>query len=148
MRAEPARRIVIDTNVWISGFLTRTGVPAILSRWVVQNVQPVFSPDTFAELKERLWRPKFDRYLAMDDRKRLLHNIDAIACWVNVPSAISEKTYCRDRDDDKFIHAALAAQASLLVTGDNDLLCLHPLDDLRILTPRAALDELFPQASQ
>ena len=148
MRAEPARRIVIDTNVWISGFLTQTSVPAILSRWVVQNAQPVFSPDTFAELKERLWRPKFDRYLAMDDRKRLLRDLDAIAYWVNVPPAISEKAYCRDKDDDKFIHAALAAQVSLLVTGDDDLLCLHPLNGLRILTPRAALDELFPQASQ
>lgn len=148
MRVEPARRIVIDTNVWISGFLTKTGVSAILSRWVVQNAQPVFSPDTFAELKERLWRPKFDRYLAMGDRKQLLRDLDAIAYWVNVPSAISEKTYCRDKDDDKFIHAAQAAQASLQVTGDDDLLCLHPLNGLRILTPRATLDELFPQVSQ
>lgn len=148
MRVEPARRIVIDTNVWISGFLTKTGAPAILSRRVVQNSQPVFSSDTFAELKERLWRPKFDRYLAMDDRKRLLRDLDAIAYWVNVPSAIGEKTYCRDKDDDKFIHTALAAEATVLVTGDDDLLCLHPLDGLRILTPRAALDELFPQARQ
>lgn len=102
---------------------------------------PVFTPDTFAELRERVWRPKFDRYLAMEDRKRLLQTLDAAACWVSVPPEIAGQTFCRDADDDMFIHAALAAQASLLVTGDNDLLCLHPLGGSRILTPRLALDE-------
>jgi predicted nucleic acid-binding protein len=32
--------------------------------------------------------------------------------------------------------------ASRLITGDKDLLCLDPLVELRILTPRQALDEL------
>lgn len=140
MRAEAARRVVIDTNAWISAFLVGTGTPAALVRQVIMHGQPVFSPATFAELKERLWRPKFDRYLGMDERKRLLHDADAVAHWVTVPPAVMAQTFSRDADDDKFIHAALAAGATLLVTGDNDLLCLNHLGTLNILTPRAALE--------
>ena len=62
---------VIDTNVWISGVLTRSGVPAQLVRQVVRLGHPVFSPETFAELKQRLWLPKFDRYVSMEDRRQL-----------------------------------------------------------------------------
>jgi putative PIN family toxin of toxin-antitoxin system len=134
--------VVIDTNVWISGVLTRSGIPAQLVRQVVRQGHPVFSPDTFAELKQRLWLPKFDRYVSMDDRRRLLQEIDTVAIWIDIPPQIAEQTFCRDADDDKFIQTALAAGASRLITGDDDLLCLDPLGELRILTPRAALDEL------
>lgn len=142
MRAEPAWRVVIDTNVWISAFLSKTGAPAVFVRQVLACGEPVFSAATFAELDARLWRPKFDRYLNMDQRKLLLHDVDALAHWVSVPPTIAAQAFCRDADDDKFIHTALAAKVNLLVTGDEDLLCLHPLGELRILTPRAALDEI------
>ena len=78
-------RVVIDTNVWISGLLTKAGMPAQLTRQVVKYGQPVFTPDTFAELRQRLWLPKFDRYVTMENRKQLLHDIDAVAYWVDVP---------------------------------------------------------------
>jgi predicted nucleic acid-binding protein len=45
-------------------------------------------------------------------------------------------------DTDVLLSAALAAGACRLVSGDDDLLCLHPLQTLHILTPRAALDEI------
>ena len=134
--------VVIDTNVWISGLLSRNGPPALLTRKVVQDGQAVFTAQTFAELKDRLWRPKFDRYVTFEQRKKLLSDIESSALWVEVPTAIASTTYSRDLADDKFIHAALTAQATWLVTGDDDLLCLHPLGTLQILSPRAALDAL------
>ena len=139
MKADTGLRVVIDTNVWISAFLTKTGAPASLVRHVVAHGQPVFSPPTFAELETRLWLPKFDRYLEMDDRLQMLRDASALAHWVDVPAAISAKAICRDRGDDKFIHAALAAGAPWLVTGDKDLLDVPPLPDLRIVSPAKAL---------
>ena len=138
--------VVIDTNVWISGVLIRSGIPAQLIRQVVRLGRPVFAPETFSELKQRLWLPKFDRYVSMEDRRRLLQDIDAAAIWIDIPPQIAEQTFCRDADDDKFIHAAIAADASRLISGDDDLLCLHPLDTLHILTPRQALEELLSDA--
>ena len=134
--------VVIDTNVWISGLLTKAGAPAQLTRQAVRYGLPVFTPDTFAELKQRLWLPKFDRYVAMDDRKQLLHDIDTVAFWIDVPQQIADQTFCRDADDDKFIHAALAAGADWLVTGDMDLLVLSEsllASGVRIISPADAL---------
>lgn len=143
MKAEPSGLIaVVDTNVWISGFLSKTGTPAQVVRYLVTNGRPVFSSATFAELQDRLWRPKFDRYLSLEQRKRLLHDVDALAYWVNVPPEIELQRFSRDPDDDKFIHAALTAHAPWLVSGDQDLLVLA--DDVKslgvtILSPADAL---------
>lgn len=134
--------VVIDTNVWVSGLLTRSGAPAQLTRNVVKFCRPVFTSDTFAELKQRLWLPKFDRYVSMDDRRRLLHDLDTVAFWIAIPEQIARQTFCRDADDDKFIHAALAAGADWLVTGDKDLLVLSEslsASGVRIVLPADAL---------
>ena len=139
MKAEPGKGVVIDTNVWISAFLMKTGAPAAVVRQVIAHGRPVFSAQTFAELEARLWLPKFDHYLGMDDRKQLLQDTNALAHWVEVPPALAAQKFCRDADDDKFIHAALAAEAPWLVTGDQDLLQVPALPRLRILSPAAAL---------
>lgn len=138
----PAFRVVVDSNVWISGMLSRSGAPAQLTRQVLRHGLPVFSAETFAELKERLWRPKFDRYVSIEQRQALLGDLESVALWIEVPPAFSQRTYSRDVADDKFIHAALAAEASWLVSGDQDLLVL--VDDLvplglRIVSPADAL---------
>lgn len=134
--------VIIDTNVWISGLLTKSGAPAQLTRQVIKRGQPVFTADTFAELKERLWRPKFDRYIDMDRRKQFLHDMDAAAHWIIVPREIALQTFCRDANDDMFIHAALAAGADWLMTGDQDLLVLSEnllASGVRIVSPADAL---------
>ncbi len=143
MRAESggslARRVVIDTNIWISAALSQQGAPARLVRLVLAHALPVFSPVTFAELEARLWKPKFDRYLSMELRQRILHDLNAAAHWVELPEGLPPQRYCRDADDDKFIQTALIAQAPWLVTGDQDLLEAPVVPGLRILSPAAAL---------
>ncbi len=131
--------VVIDTNVWISAALSQQGAPARLVRHVLEHGRPVFSSATFAELEARFWRPKFDRYLSMELRQRILHDLNAAAHWVDVPAGIAAQRFCRDADDDKFIQAALAAGAPWLVTGDQDLLDAPKVPGLRILAPAAAL---------
>ena len=145
MKADTGLRVVIDTNVWISAFLTKTGSPAILVRRLTALSQPVFSLPTFAELETRLWLPKFDRYLNMDDRKALLHDAKSQSCWIEIPPTMAAQTFCRDADDDKFIHAALAAEAQWLVTGDQDLLLVPAIPGLRTLSPADALQLLEPR---
>jgi putative PIN family toxin of toxin-antitoxin system len=138
-------RVVIDSNVWISAALSPDGAPAKVVRRVLEYGLAVFSPATFAELETRLWKPKFDRYLSMELRRRLLHDINAAAFWVDVPPVVASLSYCRDADDDKFIHTALAAQSPWLVTGDRDLLDVPAISGLRILVPGEAI--LLPEFS-
>ena len=139
MRADTGLRVVVDTNVWISGLLKKDSTPALLIHWIIAEGQPVFTSSTFAELETRLWRPRFDRYLDMEIRKEFLHDLSGLARWADVPKNIASQAYSRDIDDDKFVHAALAANAPWLVTGDRDLLELPPLPNLRILSPSDAL---------
>jgi len=120
----PGVSVVIDTNVWISGLISMAGAPAQLTRRIIRSRQPVFSDSTFDDLRDRLWRPKFDRYVSMEQRHALLANLDAMARWVKISPEIAVRTLCRDPDDDKFIHVALAAQPVWLITGDQDLLVL------------------------
>lgn len=139
------QRVVLDTNVWISAALSREGTPALVVGRVLARGIPVFSAATFAELEARLWRPKFDRYLSMELRRRILHDANAAAFWVDVPSALAERVWSRDADDDHFLRAALAAEAQWLVSGDGDLLDIKPPvqegNRLRIVSPAQAIAE-------
>ncbi len=81
MSPDSRQRVVIDTNVWISAFLIHTGAAALAVRHLLKWQRPCFSNDTFAELEDRLWRPKFDRYLSLEDRRALLQDVQALAHW-------------------------------------------------------------------
>jgi putative PIN family toxin of toxin-antitoxin system len=135
-------KVVVDTNVLLSAALSSRGAPAELVDRLLAEGRLIFSEATFAELESRIWKPKFDRYIPIERRKQILLELNSVAMWVEIPVAISIQAFSRDVKDDPFIHAALAAGASRLISGDDDLLCLHPLDKLHIVTPRAALDEI------
>ncbi len=136
------RRVVVDTNVLISAALSPCGIPAVLVDHLLQSSRLVFSQQTFAELDSRIWKPKFDRYLSIETRQGLLHDFSASAHWVDITAALAEMSWSRDSDDDHFIRAALQADASHLITGDHDLLCLSGMGELIICTPREALRSL------
>ena len=141
MRA-PETSVVIDTNVWISGLISLAGAPAQLTREVIRNSQPVFSTATFDELKDRLWRPKFDRYVSMEQRNALLSDLAAVGRWVSITPEMAGRTFSRDPADDKFLHAALVAQPAWLITGDKDLLVLAKKmapEGVTIVSPADAL---------
>ena len=130
------REWVIDTNVLISAALSSQGVPATLVRFALSQRVLVFSPPTFEELRERLYRPKFDPYLTLERRQRILHDVNASARWVDIGEPA---VYCRDRDDDKFFETALVAKVSVLITGDKDLLDAPQREDLQVITPLQAV---------
>ena len=115
-----AKRVVLDTNIWLSAAIATSCAPAQVVRRVLQHGMPVFSKATFAELEARLWKPKFDRYLSLETRRAILHDANAVAHWVDIPAHLAAQTYSRDPDDDKFIHTALVVSAAWLVTGDQE----------------------------
>ncbi len=135
-------QVVVDTNVLLSAALSPRGTPAKLLDCLLVEGGLVFSETTFSELETRIWKPKFDRYITIERRQSLLREFNASAFWVEVPEAIADQAFSRDPDDDAFIHTAMSAEVSRLISGDDDLLCLHPLGPLHILSPRAALDEM------
>ena len=132
-------KLVIDTNILISAALSSQGAPARLVQMALAHHRLVFSQATLDELRTRLYRPKFDHYISLENRERLLHDFSASALWVDVGEPA---VYCRDRDDDHFIEAALKAQAHYLVSGDKDLLEAPLIEGLCIVSVQQALDTL------
>ncbi|WP_428385470.1 putative toxin-antitoxin system toxin component, PIN family [Nevskia ramosa] len=138
----PYARVVVDTNVLISAALVPDGLPAGLVDWLLQHARLVFTEATFAELETRVWKPKFDRYISLEQRQALLGDLRSSALWADISDDLTRHHWSRDPDDDAFIRAAHAASANRLITGDDDLLVLQAVGPTVTLSPRAALEEL------
>ncbi len=134
-----SRDWVLDTNVLISAVLSRQGSPYVLVQRVLAEARIVFSEPTFEELRGRLYRPKFDRYISLDMREHVLRDLSASAIWVEIDN---QGGWSCDPDDDKFIATALQSRGAMLVSGDSDLLTARAPTGLRILTPTQALAEI------
>ncbi len=92
------------------------------------------------ELREVFCKPKFDRYIERESR---LRNLEEMIEDMESVLVTERVRLCRDLKDDKFIELAFAGQANFLITGDSDLLALHPFRGVAILTPAAYL-ALYP----
>lgn len=77
-------------------------------------------------------RPKFDKYVSRESRQQFLTDYRNTVLWVDIVRIIID---CRDAKDNKFLEVAVNANASYLISGDDDLLVLHPYGDVQILAP-------------
>jgi putative PIN family toxin of toxin-antitoxin system len=126
-------RIVLDTNVLIAALIARGTCHELLEHCVVRH-ELITSQFILDELREKLVE-KFKYPNAMADEA-----ITVLRSRMKVitPSPL-EIPVCRDVDDDNVLAAAVDASCDCIVTGDKDLLVLHPYQAVAILTPRAFL---------
>lgn len=69
------------------------------------------------------------------------------ALWTDIPPERAAQRHSHDPPDDVFIHTARAAGAGWLITGDQDLLTVAPINGLQVCTPADALAQaVFRQA--
>jgi putative PIN family toxin of toxin-antitoxin system len=134
-------RAVIDPGVLVSAFIGRTGSVAdqIIRAWRSGQIEIVISPALLAELSGVLARPKFAE-AARDGRA--VDYVEALrigATIVDDPAV--ETPITRDPKDDYLVRLTWASGASMLVSGDRDLLELNRTD-VRVLSPRALVDSL------
>ncbi|OSM03948.1 putative toxin-antitoxin system toxin component, PIN family [Magnetofaba australis] len=130
-------RVVVDTNVLISAALSSSSAPRQALDRVLHDGILLISDNCLEELAEKLHHPKLARYLDAAERDTLLRLIHRVAVRVVITEPV---TACRDSKDDKFLELAVNGAAECLVTGDADLLVLHPFRGVQILSPRQFLD--------
>ena len=126
------RRIVVDTNVYVSRMLRADSVAGRALERVWSQEVALISPAALQELEHVLRRPKFARYIQPDSIDPFLHKVWEIALHIDITQPIRA---CRDPRDDLFLELAVSGQADALLTGDEDLLALHPFHGISILTP-------------
>lgn len=130
------RRLVIDTNLWVSRLLMPAGTAARAVDHGLAWGVPLMSEATLTELSDVLARDKFDRYVTREDRQHFLRLLGGIVRVIPITQRISA---CRDPADDKFLDVALGGEAHVILTGDQDLLALHPFHGIEILDPAGFL---------
>ena len=136
MPHEP-ERIVADTNLLVSRLLLPQSLPAQAVRKAVDEGQLLVSAATLEELADVLSRAKFDPYVSLEDRQDFIRVLNRVAERVIVTALIKA---CRDPKDDKFLEVALNGEANVILTGDRDLLALHPFRGVDILSPREYIE--------
>jgi len=132
-------RLVLDTNIVVSGLIWG-GVPRQLLDLGRNGQVALFTSSVLLdELADVLERDKFAALLASQGITPafLMQRYGMLARLVK-PQPI-ERTVPNDADDDAVIATALAAQADVIVTGDSDLLTLHPYKSIQILNAADAL---------
>ncbi len=125
-------RFVLDTNVLISSILSKNTPPQKLFDYSMAHGIILMSEATVTEITEVLTRKKFDRYAPLVKRSNFLQTLASKIEAIKITEAI---TICRDSKDDKFLEVAVNGKADYLITGDRDLLVLHPFRNIQILTP-------------
>jgi uncharacterized protein len=125
-------RLVVDTNVFVSRLLRFDSVPGRAAEKALHNAVLLVSQATMSELADVLAQEKFDRYVTIEQRLQFIRLIAQTAKFVPIIHPIRE---CRDPKDDKFLEVALNGRADVIVTGDADLLGMHPWRGIAILTP-------------
>ena len=137
-------RVVIDTNIWVSGLLWR-GAPWRLLRLAETGELTVCtSPDILAELSEVLSYEKLQPRLNQlgFTPAELVGYAMSVASVFEVPGG--DPIVLADPDDDVFVRCAQVAEAACIVSGDHHLLDLGTYEEIPIITVHDFLTTIAP----
>ena len=132
-------RVILDTNVFISGVFFG-GLPArILGAWRDDRIQPVLSAEILEEY-QRVGQILGGQYPGVD-LEPFLTLLAVHAEIVEAPAL--PQPVSADPDDDKFLACAVAAGVAVIVSGDKDLVDQSGWRGVRVLRPRQFVDEFL-----
>ncbi len=136
-------RIVLDTNVLISGIFF-SGLPSkILQAWRSGKLQISVSIailEEYLNVAERL----AVRYTGVEYEGILdliIQNAELVQA-TDLPEPV-----CEDADDDKFLACALASNTNIIVSGDSALLNVSGYCGIQVLTPKAFVSKFLDESN-
>lgn len=134
-------RLVLDTQVWLDWLVFHDpGVSELRAAVEDGRAEVCIDAACDAELARVLAYDLGRHSLAPDAQAAALAQARRIARRIEVLLTDDQKRglpRCRDRDDQIFLEAALAARADVLVTKDNELLRLARRLPFRVATPNS-----------
>jgi putative PIN family toxin of toxin-antitoxin system len=131
-------RAVLDVNVLVSALLSRAGAPGrLIALWLGGAFELVVSEALLAELERTLAYSKLRKHIGREDAAAFVDLLLSTASMF--ADAEHADPVSRDPGDD-YLVALATASASILVSGDDDLLVLAP--ELPIQPPAAFLELL------
>lgn len=132
-------RVVLDTNVVVSGVFFGGTPGKVLTAWAAGRFALVLSPAILDEYR-RVGQDLGRRHPSLAATFEPLLTLVALNATIVDAPALSDPVSA-DPDDDMFLEAALASHASIIVSGDRDLLDVSGWHDIVVLSPRQFLDQ-------
>ena len=132
-------KVVLDTNVVISGIFFPGPPSLILEAWRQGRFQLVISREIFEEYA-RTASFLAEKYPPIDI-EGILTIIKKDGEFYNAPALA--KQVCVDPADDKFLACALKAGAAIIISGDKHLLDVSEFHGIKILRPREFIERFL-----
>lgn len=128
-------KIVLDTNVFISGIFWKGSPSKILNLWANNKIEVVVTKKIVSEYLRVI--KKIDQSEELSSKWKAFIQKNSIMLIDK-----SSIKICRDPDDDKFLNAALTGKVQYIVSGDDDQLILKSIDTIKIITPAQFLNRI------
>lgn len=128
-------RIVLDTNVFVSGYLWGGNEEKLIKKCIRREFQNVISPEILLEIDRVLSYDKFD--LEKGEIETILENIMSFSILVKPKKRV--KIIEEDPGDDKFIECAYNGKSTYIVSGDKHLLRLGKTKGIIIVSAKEML---------
>ncbi len=127
--------LVFDSSVWVSAFhfsgIPLTALKCAHNHHRIAICEPIFN-EVHATLTGKFGWPSIQVHAAFDEFGSRILEVTALGRLHGI---------CRDPNDDMILECAVAARADIIVTGDKDLLAVGEYEGIRVMTPRAFVDE-------
>ncbi|MDQ0285599.1 putative PIN family toxin of toxin-antitoxin system [Desulfofundulus luciae] len=129
-------RVVLDTNVIISGIFVPNGPPGmIVDFWAKGKLTVVISQSLLEEYLEVLLRPKFNKVGTINERQGILEQFLDLENTVLVSPDFQLNVIENDPDDNRVLECALEGGVQYIVSGDEHLLALKEFQGIIIVSP-------------
>jgi len=130
-------RVILDTNVFISGIFFSGPPSQILKAWLNQSFQIVLSQQILDEY-QRVAEALSSKFPTVD----ILPIIELVTIHGQfVDTQGFDVSVCEDPDDDKFLECAVASKCKTIISGDKHLLKLAGYQGIMVLTPRDFMEK-------
>ena len=130
-------RVVLDTNVFISGVFFSGPPYEVLRAWQDKKIRIVASPEIFEEY-QRVAETLSSQYPGVEIQQ-IIDLLIAHAELV-VPERL-QHPICDDPHDDKFLECAIAGKAQFIISGDKHLLKVSGYQGIEIISPRQFMEK-------
>ena len=136
-------RVVVDTNVLLSGLMSPGSPPAeIVDLWIEGVVEVAVSSPIISEYLGVLLRPRFEKIGSTAVRRETIQRLIDLPNTLVVVPGVRVSCVSEDPSDNRFLECAKEAHADFIVSGDEHLLAIETYNGIRILSPRQFVEML------
>jgi len=133
-------RVVLDTNVFVSGGTIGVGAPSqLINHWRNQDFVLVASPQLIAEYKDVLSRPSVMKFTGLTIQENIRYIREVMERAYMTRGSLTREILTKDPDDNMVLACAEEGKATHLVTGNRKDFPFIEYKGIQILTPREFL---------